>query len=104
MRSVRDISVEGKRVFVRVDYNLPMDDQGRIADDNRIRQTLDLIQYLGKKQAKIILASHLAGPKGDMKNGSVWRRWQSICPVFWEKKWPLYPIALERRWQMRRRL
>ncbi len=63
MRSVRDISVEGKRVFVRVDYNLPMDDQGRIADDNRIRQTLDLIQYLGKKQAKIILASHLGRPK-----------------------------------------
>jgi phosphoglycerate kinase len=63
MRSVQDISVQGKRVFVRVDYNLPMNDQGRITDDNRIRQTLDLIRYLMEKQAKIILASHLGRPK-----------------------------------------
>ncbi|MCA1794987.1 MAG: phosphoglycerate kinase [Desulfotignum sp.] len=64
MKSVRDIPVEGKRVFVRVDYNLPMDDQGNITDDNRIQQTLDLIGYLKDRQAKIILASHMGRPKG----------------------------------------
>ena len=76
MRSVRDISVEGKRVLVRVDYNLPMDDQGRITDDNRIRQTLDLIRHLMEKQAKIILASHLGRPKGG-----------------YEKRFSLAPVA-----------
>ncbi len=64
MKSVRDISVESKRVFVRVDYNLPMDDQGNITDDNRIQQTLDLIHYLMARHAKIILASHMGRPKG----------------------------------------
>jgi phosphoglycerate kinase len=76
MRSVRDVSVQGKRVFVRVDYNLPMNDQGRITDDNRIRQTLDLIRYLQEKQAKIILASHLGRPKGG-----------------YEKRFSLAPVA-----------
>jgi phosphoglycerate kinase len=64
MKSVRDVTVEGKRVFVRVDYNLPVDDQGNITDDNRIQQTLDLIGYLKDRQAKIILASHMGRPKG----------------------------------------
>ncbi|WDP89698.1 MAG: phosphoglycerate kinase [Desulfobacter sp.] len=64
MRSVRDIEVAGKKVFVRVDYNLPMDADGNITDDNRIRATLDLIQWLRERKAKIILASHLGRPNG----------------------------------------
>ncbi|HKL01946.1 MAG TPA: phosphoglycerate kinase [Desulfotignum sp.] len=64
MKSVKEISVESKRVFVRMDYNLPMDDQGNITDDNRIQQTLDLIHYLMARHAKIILASHMGRPKG----------------------------------------
>jgi phosphoglycerate kinase len=64
MKSVRDIDVEGKRVFVRVDYNLPMDAKLNITDDNRIRATLDLIEYLMAHNAKIILASHLGRPDG----------------------------------------
>jgi phosphoglycerate kinase len=75
MKSVRDITVEGKRVFVRVDYNLPMDEKANITDDNRIRQTLDLIRYLRDRQAKIILASHLGRPK----NG--YERRFSLAPV-----------------------
>ncbi len=63
MKSVRDVDVKGKRVFVRVDYNLPMDKDCRITDDNRIRATLDLVQYLIKQGARIILASHLGRPK-----------------------------------------
>jgi len=64
MKSVRDIEVENKIVFVRVDYNLPMDGDGNITDDNRIQATLDLIRWLREKKAKIILASHLGRPNG----------------------------------------
>ncbi|MFA5903929.1 MAG: phosphoglycerate kinase [Desulfobacula sp.] len=69
MKSVKEINVTSKRVFVRVDYNVPLDDQFNITDDNRIQETLKLIEYLAKKKAKIILASHLGRPKGkrDMK-------------------------------------
>lgn len=69
MKLVKDINVTSKRVFVRVDYNVPLDDQLNITDDNRIKQTLHLIEYLINKRAKIILASHLGRPKGkrDMK-------------------------------------
>lgn len=69
MKSVKEINVTSKRVFVRVDYNVPLDDQFNITDDNRIQETLKLIEYLTKKKAKIILASHLGRPKGkrDMK-------------------------------------
>ena len=63
MKSVRDVAVEGKRVFVRVDYNLPMDEECNITDDNRIRATLDLIEFLRDAKARIILASHLGRPK-----------------------------------------
>ena len=65
MRSVKEIDVSSKKVFVRVDYNVPMDAGGNITDDNRIRATLDLVQYLLEKNARIILASHLGRPKGE---------------------------------------
>ncbi len=64
MKSVRDIEVKDKRVFLRVDYNLPMDEDGNITDDNRIQATLDLIRWLEQRGAKIILASHLGRPNG----------------------------------------
>ncbi len=69
MKSVKDINVTSKRVFVRVDYNVPLDDHFNITDDNRIQETLKLIEHLMEKKAKIILASHLGRPKGkrDMK-------------------------------------
>ncbi len=64
MKSVRDIDVTSKRVFVRVDYNVPLDDRLTITDDNRIQATLELIHYLMEQNARIILASHLGRPKG----------------------------------------
>ncbi|HCY87260.1 MAG TPA: phosphoglycerate kinase, partial [Desulfobacteraceae bacterium] len=64
MKSIRDIAVDNKTVFVRVDYNLPMDDEGNITDDNRILATLDMIRYLRDKGARLILASHLGRPNG----------------------------------------
>ena len=63
-KTVRDVNVKGKRVFVRVDYNVPMDKAGQITDDTRVRATLPTLQYLLDHGASLILAAHLGRPKG----------------------------------------
>ena len=63
-KTVRDIDVKGKRVLLRVDYNVPTEKDGSISDDSRIRATLPTIQYLCERQAKVILCSHFGRPKG----------------------------------------
>lgn len=69
-KTVADISdkdLKGKRVFVRCDFNVPLDDQQNITSDKRIRASLPTIEFLSKKGAILILASHLGRPKGEVK-------------------------------------
>jgi phosphoglycerate kinase len=64
-KTIRDIDVNGKRVLVRVDYNVPMDDNFNITDDIRITSSFSTINYLLENNAKVILMSHLGRPKGE---------------------------------------
>jgi phosphoglycerate kinase len=64
-KSVRDVELQGKKVFMRVDFNVPMEN-GVITDDTRIKETVPTIQYLVERGAKVILASHLGRPNGEV--------------------------------------
>src|SRR6201995_4140447 len=62
--SIRDLPLNNPRVFMRVDFNVPLDEHGRVTDDTRIRETLPTIEYALRHGARLILASHLGRPKG----------------------------------------
>jgi phosphoglycerate kinase len=66
-KTLKDMDVKGKKVLVRVDYNVPMDSEGKITDDIRIRSSLPTVEYLLENGAAVILMSHLGRPKGEPK-------------------------------------
>ncbi|HEV8480035.1 MAG TPA: phosphoglycerate kinase [Candidatus Eisenbacteria bacterium] len=73
--TVRDLEVEGKRVLLRADFNVPLGSEGDVADDTRIVETLPTIRYLLSKGAAVIAMSHLGRPKGKPEPGA------SLAPV-----------------------
>jgi phosphoglycerate kinase len=64
LRNLRDVELDGKRVLMRVDFNVPMDKQGNIMDDGKMRGALPTIEYVLAHNGKLILMSHLGRPKG----------------------------------------
>lgn len=98
--SITDVDVRGKRVFCRVDFNVPLD-QGRITDDNRIRAALPTIRHLTEHGAKVILASHLGRPNGrvveELRLTPVAERLSQL----WANRWSKPMRQWEKRWRRR---
>ncbi|MEE4241812.1 MAG: phosphoglycerate kinase [Desulfopila sp.] len=76
MKTVRDIQLSGRRILLRVDFNVPMDEELRITDDSRIQRVLDTIRYCIAQNGKVVVCSHMGRPKGE-----------------YQKKFSLEPIA-----------
>lgn len=67
MKNIKDLDIKGKKIIIRVDFNVPMDKEGQVTDDTRIRKALPTIRHAVDEGAKIIICSHLGRPKGERK-------------------------------------
>ena len=67
--SIRDLDLDGRRLFIRVDFNVPLDESGKVADPSRIQASLPTIRYALSRGARVLLASHLGRPRGQFNPG-----------------------------------
>ena len=65
MKNIKDLDIKEKKLLIRVDFNVPMDDQGNITDDIRIRGVLPTLNHALDERARIIICSHFGRPKGE---------------------------------------
>ena len=77
-KSIDEIPLQGKKIFLRVDFNVPLDANGKVTDDDRIQAALPTLKYALNQNARVILASHLGRPKGKPNRSTVWGRWPRV--------------------------
>ena len=77
IKTISELDIAGRRLFIRVDFNVPLTPEGKVSDDTRIRESLPTIKLAIEKGARVILASHLGRPKGRV-----------------DKKYTLEPVAV----------
>ena len=76
LKTIRELEIDGKTVFIRCDFNVPIDEFGNITDDRRIRAALQTIRYCIDRECKVVLASHFSRPEAGV----------------FEEKYSLYPV------------
>ena len=102
-KTLEDIDVKGKKVFVRADFNVPLDDNQHITNDKRIRATLPTINYLLEHGAAVILASHLGRPKGQVKPELSTKPVADRLSELLKSRWPSRPtVSASRQGKQRR--
>ena len=91
-KSIKDLGdIKGKRALVRVDINVPLDENKNVTDDTRIQAILPTVKFLTEKGAKVILMAHLGRPKGE------WNTEFSLEPAAKQQNFTSHPVEPERQ-------